>query len=232
VGRAEVHTSKSHFLVKMDVRHFCPEELMVKTLEGFLIIDGEHEDKVDGVGSASRSFSRHFVLPVNCNVDGLHCEILPGGTLKVVIPREIPEGKGTYHCVKQGHHCIPHDIGGGGDAAVHPSGGGDDYRRLVSGLSCNEKHFVVKLELQHYTPEEILVKNEDDWLIIQGNHKEKTDEHGKISRSFKRRYILPVNADKENVTCEINQEGMLTVTVPRIIAEKLGHEKSFQINRV
>jgi len=218
---------------------------MVKTLEGFLIIEGDHEEKIDGVGSASRPFSRHFVIPVNCNENGLHCEIGPAGVLKVVIPRETPEGKGTYHCVKQGyqHHSTVHHLphGGSGDASIHacPHAGGrggvggcEDHLRLVSGISCNEKHFVVKLELDHYSPEEILVKSDDDWLVIEGDHKEKTDEHGKIARSFKRRYILPVNADKENVTCQINQEGLLTVNVPRIIPEKHGQEKSFQINRV
>lgn len=76
-GSSEVHTSKENFLVKVDTRNFGPEQLLVKTLDGFLIVEGEHEERSEAAGHrfTTRKFARRFLLPVNCKEDELRCEI-------------------------------------------------------------------------------------------------------------------------------------------------------------
>ena len=75
----------------------------------------------------------------------------------------------------------------------------------------------VKMHLPAFLPSELKVKTVCDFLVIEGNHEEKEDEHGLVTRSFRRRYILPTNARtrKEEVLCEYDNEKMLTVTVNR-----------------
>lgn len=89
------------------------------------------------------------------------------------------------------------------------------------------------MELPQFSPEEITVKTRDDFLIIEGAHKEKDDEagQGQISRSFTRRYILPVNADQDAIQCDLDAEGVLKVTVPRVQpkGKEEGEEKKHAI---
>ncbi|OXA59345.1 Protein lethal(2)essential for life [Folsomia candida] len=182
-GSSEVHTSKENFLVKVDTRNFGPEQLLVKTLDGFLIVEGEHEERT------------------NYGVKFIH--------------------SGIHHLQGSvGHHGHQH-----GDAPL-------DATTWVSGINCNKHQFVVRLELAQFSPDEILVKTVDDFLVIEGKHEEKEDGQGFITRHFNRRYLLPLNVNKDEVVCEINAEGILKVTVPRVESEKGGHEKVHKLVRV
>lgn len=61
--------------VKVDVVKFTVDEILITTVDGDLVIKGEHEDKEDEHGFLSRSFVRRFHLPGNSNEDDLRCEI-------------------------------------------------------------------------------------------------------------------------------------------------------------
>lgn len=51
----------------------------------------------------------------------------------------------------------------------------------------------VILDVQQFTPNEISVKTTEKFIIVEGKHEEKADEHGFVSRHFVRRYQLPGN---------------------------------------
>ena len=55
----------------------------------------------------------------------------------------------------------------------------------------NDKEFNIKIDVQHFKPDEIAVKTVDNHVVISADHEEKEDEHGYICRSFTRRYVLP-----------------------------------------
>lgn len=238
-GSSEVHTSKENFLVKVDTRNFGPEQLLVKTLDGFLIVEGEHEERSEAAGHrfTTRKFARRFLLPVNCKEDELRCEIGSHGILKVTVPRDNPDGRGRLHAISHSGSALPHS---GihhlqGSVGHHGHQHGDaplDATTWVSGINCNKHQFVVRLELAQFSPDEILVKTVDDFLVIEGKHEEKEDGQGFITRHFNRRYLLPLNVNKDEVVCEINAEGILKVTVPRVESEKGGHEKVHKLVRV
>ncbi|KFU95886.1 Heat shock protein beta-1 [Chaetura pelagica] len=64
-------------------------------------------------------------------------------------------------------------------------------RQLSSGIS-EIRHtgdsWKVTLDVNHFAPEELVVKTKDNIVEITGKHEEKQDEHGFISRCFTRKY--------------------------------------------
>uniref|UniRef100_A0A0K0ECL3 SHSP domain-containing protein n=1 Tax=Strongyloides stercoralis TaxID=6248 RepID=A0A0K0ECL3_STRER len=84
----------------------------------------------------------------------------------------------------------------------------------------NEKEFKVKMDVSHFSPEELKVTVKDKCLQVEGRHEEKTDKFGTIQRSFVRRYILPPNVKEENVVSELNKEGILTIGGSKLAVEE------------
>lgn len=60
-----------------------------------------------------------------------------------------------------------------------------------STLNVDNEKFEVILDVQQFLPEEINVKIVDKFVVVEGKHEEKQDEHGFVSRQFSRRYNLP-----------------------------------------
>jgi crystallin, alpha B len=56
--------------------------------------------------------------------------------------------------------------------------------RQDSGSTVNveKDKFQIILDVQQFTPEEITVKTNDKFIIVEGKHEEKQDEHGFVSR--------------------------------------------------
>lgn len=63
-------------------------------------------------------------------------------------------------------------------------------QKLGSTVADKDK-FQINLDVQQFTPNEITVKTVENAIVVEGNHEEKQDEHGFISRHFVRRYVLP-----------------------------------------
>lgn len=56
--------------------------------------------------------------------------------------------------------------------------------RQDSGSTVNveKDKFQIILDVQQFTPDEIAVKTNDKFIIVEGKHEEKQDEHGFVSR--------------------------------------------------
>uniref|UniRef100_A0A2I2YKL2 Alpha-crystallin A chain n=1 Tax=Gorilla gorilla gorilla TaxID=9595 RepID=A0A2I2YKL2_GORGO len=76
--------------------------------------------------------------------------------------------------------------------------------------------FVIFLDVKHFSPEDLTVKVQDDFVEIHGKHNERQDDHGYISREFHRRYRLPSNVDQSALSCSLSADGMLTFCGPKI----------------
>ncbi|XP_056140400.1 heat shock protein beta-1 [Lampris incognitus] len=90
-------------------------------------------------------------------------------------------------------------------------------RQLSSGVSEIKQtpdNWKVTLDVNHFSPEELVVKTKDGVVEITGKHEERKDEHGFISRCFTRKYTLPTSTDAEKVTSSLSPEGVLTVEAP------------------
>jgi crystallin alpha B len=84
-----------------------------------------------------------------------------------------------------------------------------------STLNIDNEKFQVVLDVQQFTPNEITVKTTDKYVIVEGKHEEKEDEHGYVSRHFVRRYNLPNGTDPNTIVSNLSSDGVLTVTAPR-----------------
>ncbi|XP_036302612.1 alpha-crystallin A chain isoform X1 [Pipistrellus kuhlii] len=78
--------------------------------------------------------------------------------------------------------------------------------------------FAIFLDVKHFSPEDLTVKVQEDFVEIHGKHSERQDDHGYISREFHRRYRLPSNVDQSALSCSLSADGMLTFSGPKVVA--------------
>ncbi|KAL0850751.1 hypothetical protein ABMA28_006693 [Loxostege sticticalis] len=75
------------FQVNVDVQHFSPEEVDVKVVDGQVIVQGKHEEKLDEHGYISRQFVRRYALPEGCLPDTVESKLSSDGVLTVTAPK-------------------------------------------------------------------------------------------------------------------------------------------------
>ena len=88
-------------------------------------------------------------------------------------------------------------------------------RSAASNVSNNKEGFEVSLDVQQFRPEEITVKMKDDFIVVEGKHDERKDEHGYVSRQFTRRYKVPDDVEVDQVLSRLSSDGVLTITAPK-----------------
>nr|QNJ44848.1 sHSP18.9 [Agasicles hygrophila] len=107
-----------------------------------------------------------------------------------------------------------------------------EYTELQSrgSTSIDKDKFQANFDVQHFKPNEIVVKvGEDNSVTIEAKHEEKQDEHGHIFRHFVRRYVLPKNCDVSRLESKLSSDGVLSITAPTI-DDKNGEERTIPIS--
>nr|QGZ00461.1 heat shock protein 21.6 [Glyphodes pyloalis] len=102
-------------------------------------------------------------------------------------------------------------------------------RDVGSSIKADKDKLQINLDVQHFAPEEISVKTADGYIVVEGKHSEKRDEHGYIARSFTRRYALPAGAAPERVESRLSSDGVLTITAPRDAPDALKGQRQVPI---
>ncbi|CAG9833561.1 unnamed protein product [Diabrotica balteata] len=104
-------------------------------------------------------------------------------------------------------------------------------QRQRSSVTVDKNKFQANFDVQHFRPEEITVKvNDDKSITIEAKHEEKPDEHGAIYRHFIRKYVLPENCDIDRVESRLSSDGVLTITAP-VITENTAEHRTIPIIR-
>ena len=101
--------------------------------------------------------------------------------------------------------------------------------RGSSTIQKDKDKFMVTLDVQQFSPDEINVKVQDKSVIVEAKHEEKEDEHGWISRQFVRKYIIPAQCDIDKVESRLSSDGVLTITAPRKRQQTESNERQIQI---
>ncbi|KAG7498564.1 hypothetical protein JOB18_013376 [Solea senegalensis] len=68
---------------------------------------------------------------------------------------------------------------------------GKGLRQLTGGVSeirTGQDSWKINLDVNHFSPEEITITTKEGYLQISGNHEERQDQHGMVSRCFSRKY--------------------------------------------
>ncbi|XP_010875925.2 heat shock protein beta-1 [Esox lucius] len=84
-GVSEVTTGLDSWKITLDVNHFSPDNISIKTKGGYLEIAGQHEEREDEHGSVSRCFTRKYKLPPGVDMQRISSS-LSGGVLLVEAP--------------------------------------------------------------------------------------------------------------------------------------------------
>lgn len=85
-----IKEDKDKFQVNLDVQHFAPEEITIKTADGYLIVEAKHEERQDDHGFISRSFTRRYALPEGVEPDLVTSKLSTDGVLSIVAPLKAP----------------------------------------------------------------------------------------------------------------------------------------------
>ncbi|XP_028161670.1 protein lethal(2)essential for life-like [Ostrinia furnacalis] len=85
-----IKEDKEKFQVNVDVQHFSPEEISVKTVDRFLVVEAKHEERQDEHGFVSRSFTRKYALPDGVEADVLTSKLSSDGVLTISAPLRVP----------------------------------------------------------------------------------------------------------------------------------------------
>ncbi|XP_027235959.1 alpha-crystallin A chain [Penaeus vannamei] len=88
-------------------------------------------------------------------------------------------------------------------------------RSGVSQLSQDQDKFMMCLDVQQFTPDELKVRVVEGVVEVEGKHEERADEHGSISRHFLRKYRLPEDVMMDMVGSTLSPDGVLTIEAPK-----------------
>lgn len=94
------------------------------------------------------------------------------------------------------------------DDYLHPR---VSYGKSEKETNVNKYAFERCIDVQHFKPEEISVKVENNSIVVHAKHKEKQDEQGFIMRQFTRRYELPAGCKSEDVVSSLSSDGVLSI---------------------
>eukprot|EP00062_Callorhinchus_milii_P011705 gi/632957925/ref/XP_007894749.1/ PREDICTED: heat shock protein beta-1 [Callorhinchus milii] len=85
-GLSEIKVTSDTWKISLDVSHFAPEEITIKTKDNYVEINGKHEERQDEHGFISRCFTRKYLLPPNVDTGLINSSLSPSGVLAVEAP--------------------------------------------------------------------------------------------------------------------------------------------------
>ncbi|XP_026849541.1 heat shock protein 67B1 [Drosophila persimilis] len=99
--------------------------------------------------------------------------------------------------------------GAGGTTPTSPATASKSAYSVV-----NRNGFQVSMNVKQFSARELTVRTIDNCIVVEGQHDEKEDGHGVISRHFIRKYMLPKGFDPAEVHSTLSSDGILTVKAP------------------
>ncbi|MFH4979241.1 hypothetical protein AB6A40_005950 [Gnathostoma spinigerum] len=76
--------------------------------------------------------------------------------------------------------------------------------------------FSIEFSVSGFRLEDIKIFVEGNELMIKGDHLEYTATEGRNERHFSKKFTLPNGVDTQRITSELDERGILRVTVPKI----------------
>ena len=86
-GGARVVYEDDQYKILINVEHFQPEELMIKTVDNNVIVEAKHEEKTsDGRSFSTKSFNQSFALPRGVSPETVSSSLSKTGILTISAP--------------------------------------------------------------------------------------------------------------------------------------------------
>ncbi|KAK2579614.1 hypothetical protein KPH14_010905 [Odynerus spinipes] len=99
-GTSTITADKDNFKVILDVHQFKPEEISVKVVDRYIVVEAKHEEKRDEHGLISRQFVRRYLLPEQTDADKVTSNISTDGILTIIAPLKEPIEKPNERTIK------------------------------------------------------------------------------------------------------------------------------------
>jgi len=101
--------------VRLEIQNFQPDEISVKAVDRYIMVEGKHEERGERLGLISHQFTRRYVLPDGVNPDNITCSLTSNGILTLAAPRHIEnvpkkEVKITIHQAKDSNGATVFDV--------------------------------------------------------------------------------------------------------------------------
>lgn len=84
----------------------------------------------------------------------------------------------------------------------------------------NSEKFEVDMNVSQFAPEDLSVNLNGRDIVVEGHHKERSDEYGTIERHFVRKYRMPENTNLEKIESHLAKDGVLSIMAPKDVKEK------------
>jgi crystallin alpha B len=81
------------------VQQFKPDELTVKMLDNYVVVEGKHEDQQDEHGFISRQFQRRYKIPDDIEPDAVVSQLSSDGVLIISAPKKALPPSGNERVV-------------------------------------------------------------------------------------------------------------------------------------
>eukprot|EP00092_Neocalanus_flemingeri_P008249 GFUD01008894.1.p1 GENE.GFUD01008894.1~~GFUD01008894.1.p1 ORF type:complete len:199 (-),score=55.46 GFUD01008894.1:165-713(-) len=87
-GVAEMKCENAKWQISIDIQHFSPKELAIRTVDTVLWVEGKHEEKEDEHGCVSRQFTRKYEIPTDYQPESVISAISKDGILTVTATKK------------------------------------------------------------------------------------------------------------------------------------------------
>nr|XP_032833067.1 heat shock protein beta-2 [Petromyzon marinus] len=94
------------------------------------------------------------------------------------------------------------------------SAGSARSTRGLSEVRADADVYRALLDVSQFTPGELAVDCVDNLVRVRGEHAQRPDAHGFVSRTFTRLYLLPPGAVAHALRARVTHDGLLEITVP------------------
>ncbi|XP_015609262.1 heat shock protein 67B1 [Cephus cinctus] len=93
-GFSTITDDKNVFQVLLDVHLFKPDEIKVKLVDKFVVVEAKHMERQDEHGFVTRQFLRKYVVPDVVDTDLIKAELFVDGILVIMAPvKDVKENK-------------------------------------------------------------------------------------------------------------------------------------------
>ncbi|XP_075215336.1 protein lethal(2)essential for life-like [Lycorma delicatula] len=92
-GVSSFQLSRNIFKIILDVKQFKPDEISVKVMGNFILVEAKHEEREDEHGLVARQFSRRYKVPDDTSLEKLKSTLSSNGILTISAPRKVSQLK-------------------------------------------------------------------------------------------------------------------------------------------
>jgi len=91
--RNEMKNDSKKWEIKLDVSHFEPQEITIKTIGNNVVVIGKHDERKDRLGFVSREFTRRYELPEDVEPESVVSALTPNGILIIEGLKRVTESQ-------------------------------------------------------------------------------------------------------------------------------------------